>query len=126
MSDSGLNANIYYLTSKYLGLINDYVIAIQDNKSGLSKEKQEEIDALISNLQDEEIIDTRIQTLSIIIESELRKRNLSAQKFYQSMSDNLHARKYDALAKNLTHVIDALDNEYTEALAKMKYDGRLY
>lgn len=120
MSDSGLNANIYYLTSKYLGLINDFVIAIQENSEVLPTEKRQEIETLIASLQDEDIIDTRIQTLSIIIESELRKRRLSPPKFYQALSEDLNKEKYEALAKNLNHVIDALDNEYTDALAKMK------
>jgi hypothetical protein len=120
MSDSGLNANIYYLTSKYLGLINDFIIDLQENSDNLSNEKKAEIESLITKLQDEDIIDTRIQTLSIIIESQLRKRNLRASKYYQSLSEDLNNQKYESLAKNLNHVVDALDHEYSDALDKMK------
>ncbi|MBO6793218.1 MAG: hypothetical protein JJ895_04870 [Balneolaceae bacterium] len=120
MSDTGLNATIYYLTSKYLEIINDFLIAIQDDAEKLSVEQLNEIKELIENLQDEEIIDTRIQTLSVIIESQLRENRLSPKQFYSTLNENLDERRYEALAKNLDHVIIALDNEYSHALAKMK------
>ena len=120
MSDTGLNANIYYLTSRYLEFINDFLISIQDETKNVSDEQLKKFKTLIEKLRDENTIDTQIQSLSVIIERELRAKKVSHKKLYSTIDENLSSHKYAALAKNLNHVVDALDNEYTHALAKMK------
>lgn len=119
MTDIGLNTNIYYLTSKYLEIINDFLVSIKDGSTNISMDKINEIKDLFEKLNDEETIDPKIQTLSIIIESELRKLNFSKAKFFDEVTTNLTNQKYSHLSKNLTHVVNALDNEYSDALAKM-------
>lgn len=120
MSDTGLNANIYYLTSRYLELINDFLIAIQEDTEAPSEEQLSEIKRIVEKLQDDDIIDTKIQTLSIIIENGLREKRLSTRQFYTSLNENLSKGKYENLADDLKHVVEALDHEYSHALAKMK------
>lgn len=119
MSDIGLNANIYYLTSKYLGLLNDFLIAIKKDSTNVPFEKYQEVKELFEKLKDEESIDPRIQVLSGIIEAELRKKNFSRTKFFKGITADIDQKKYTSLSKNLHHVLNALDTEYSHALAKM-------
>ena len=113
MSDTGLNTNIYYLTSKYLGLLNDFIIAIKNDSAKVPAEKYKEVKELFEKLKDDESIDPRIQVLSVIIEAELRKKNFPKS----------NQKKYESLSKSLHHVVNALDSEYSHALAKMSKES---
>jgi hypothetical protein len=119
MSDTGLNANIYHLTSKYLGILNDFIITIKDDSAKVSPEKYQEVKELFEKLKDDESIDPRIQVLSVIIEAELRKKNFSKSKFFNSIAADINQKRYESLSRNLHHVVNALDREYSHALAKM-------
>ncbi|KYG79261.1 hypothetical protein AWW67_12845 [Roseivirga seohaensis] len=123
MSDTGLNANIYYLTSKYLGLLNDFMIAIKNDSEKVPAEKYKEVKELFEKLKDDESIDPRIQVLSVIIEAELRKKNFSKSKFFNGIAADINQKKYESLSKNLHHVVNALDSEYSHALAKMSKES---
>ncbi|MBB6324472.1 hypothetical protein FHS59_000087 [Algoriphagus iocasae] len=119
MSDIGLNANIYHLTSKYLGILNDFIISIKNDSTEVSQEKYQEVKILFEKLKDEDNIDPRIQVLSVIIEAELRKKNFPKSKFFNSITSDINQKKYESLSRKLNHVVNALDNEYSHALAKM-------
>jgi len=118
-----LNANIYHLTSKYLGILNDFIISIKNDSTKVSQEKYQEVKILFEKLKDEDNIDPRIQVLSVIIEAELRKKNFPKSKFFNSITSDINQKKYESLSRNLNHVVNALDSEYSHALAKMSKES---
>lgn len=119
MSSIEGNSSLHYATGKYLGLINDYLVAIKEN-SEFEQKKLKEIEDLFVKLKDDENIDPQIQLLSIVIEQELRKNNLPSSNFFNTILKALREKINSVLLKELRHVVVALDSEYSRSLSKIK------
>lgn len=113
------NSSLHYSTGKYLGLINDYLVSIKEN-SIFEPQKLKEIEDLFTKLKDEESIDPQIQLLSIVIEKELRKNNLTSTNFFNTLLNALKDKVASVLVRDLRYVVIALDNEYSRSLSKIK------
>lgn len=119
MSTAEGNSSLHYSTGKYLGLINDYLVSIKEN-SAFEPQKLKEIEDLFTKLKDEDSIDPQIQLLSIVIERELRKNNLTSGNFFNTILKAFKEQVTSVLLKELRYVVIALDAEYSRSLSKIK------
>lgn len=119
MSSIGMNLNIYDTTGHYLTLLNDFSVVIKEDPEKMEEENYEQVKNLFLTLESNESINPEIQLLSIIIEQELRKDQLSPTKFFKAITKDLQSRTFEKVISNLERVIKALDSEFSFVLSKM-------
>ena len=120
MSDTGLNSSTFYMTRKYLRILTDFMLLLKDNPSQIDEKSGQELKNLFEDLRDDDTTEPKIQSLNVILESELRNQDDTPEKFYSQIVSNFIEHDYSTLLKNLSIVVRALDTEYSHSLAKFK------
>lgn len=120
MSKIGLNINIYQVTGKYLGLINDFIVTAKVTPDKIDERKRKEIIELFKQISDGTNQDPQIQLLSIIIQRELRSQSKKSKAFLKEIIEDLQKEPSIKSIENLESIADALDVENSGAFAKIK------
>jgi len=119
MSAIGLNANTYRVTGKYLDLLNDFIVKAKVHPDKLNAQKEHIVDFL-SKINDESSIDPQFQLLSSIIDRELRCNHEQINTFMTGLIDLIKSNDFIKSIPKIEFLVDTLDNENSEALAKIK------
>jgi hypothetical protein len=119
MSNTGLNTNTFRITGKYLDLLNDFVVKTKVNEE-INSEKKEQLIAFFSKILDQNNVQPQFQLLSSIIERELRNTSNQPQIFFNALIEEIKSDDTEAVLPKIERVIEALDSENSEALAKIK------
>lgn len=120
MSKIGLNTNIYQVTGKYLGLINDFIVTAKVTPDKIDERKRKDIIELFKQINDGTNQDPQIQLLSIIIQRELRSQSKKSKVFFKEIIEDLEKEPSKKSIENLESIADALDVENSGAFAKIK------
>lgn len=120
MSKIGLNTNIYQVTGKYLGLINDFIVTAKVTPDKIDEKKRKDIIELFTKINDVNNRDPQIQLISIIIQRELRSQAKKSKFFFKEIIDDLANTPSKKSIDNLESIADALDVENSGAFAKIK------
>ena len=120
MSKIGLNTNIYQVTGKYLGLINDFIVTAKVTPDKIDENKRKDIIELFTKINDVNNRDPQIQLISIIIQRELRSQAKKSKFFFKEIIDDLENTLSKKSIDNLESIADALDVENSGAFAKIK------
>jgi hypothetical protein len=120
MSKVGLNTNIYQITGKYLGLINDFIVAAKVSPNKIDDKKRKDIIELFSNLNDSANKDPQIQLLSIIIQRDLRRHSKASKSFIKKIIDDLEKMPSKESIEKLEYIASTLDVENSGAFSKIK------
>ena len=121
MSNIGLNANTFRVTSKYLDLLNDFIVRTKVNLQ-VNESKKEQILEFIDKIVDVNSIQPQFQLLSSIIERELRTRNITPEVYLQNVKHELEQQQLNVehIMPKIQLLAKILDSENSEALAKIK------
>jgi hypothetical protein len=119
MSNIGLNTNTYRVTGKYLDFLNDFIVKVKLHPN-IIEEKKEQLIAFISKLNDTKNIEPQFQLLSSIIERELRNNNDRPNVFMNSLITAIQGNDVKNSLSKIEFIVGVLDNENSEALAKIK------
>ena len=92
MSKIGLNTNIYQVTGKYLGLINDFIVTAKVTPDKIDDKKRRDIIELFKQINDGANKDPQIQLLSIIIQRELRNQAKKSKAFFKEIIEDLEKK----------------------------------
>ena len=119
MSTIGLNANTYRVTGKYLDLLNDFIVKAKAHPDAIATKKEQVVDFL-TKINDESSIDPQFQLLSSIIDRELRCNHERINPFMVGLIDLIMANDFTKSIPKIEFLVETLDNENSEALAKIK------
>ena len=119
MSSIGLNANTYRVTGKYLDFLNDFIVKAHSHPDNIEVKKDQVIDFL-TKVNDENSIDPQIQLLSSIIDRELRCNHDQISPFLNGLIVQIQQNDFGNCIPKIEFLIEALDYENSEALAKIK------
>lgn len=120
MSNIGLSANTFRITSKYLDLLNDFIVKANLHPAVMEAKKDQVIDFL-SKVNDTGSLDPQFQLLSSIIDRQLR--NLSPDKtinFIDHLITEIKDNQINMAMPKIELIVEALDSENSKALAKIK------
>ncbi len=120
MSKVGLNNNIYQITGKYLGLINEFIVSAKVHPNDIDEVQRKDLIDLFSKINDSNNSDPQIQLLSVIIERDLRKRKKPHKLFWKGVLEGLNNSPSIESIEKLEYIVNALDFENSGALAKIK------
>lgn len=120
MSKIGLNNNIYQITGKYLGLINEFIVSVKVHPNDINEEQRKDLIDLFSKMNDSNNSDPQIQLLSVIIERDLRNRKKQHKVFWKGVFEGLNNNPSTDSIEKLEYIVNALDFENSGALAKIK------
>ena len=120
MSKIGLNNNIYQITGKYLGLINEFIVSAKVHPNDINEEQRQDLIDLFSKMNDSNNSDPQIQLLSVIIERDLRNRKKQHKVFWKGVFEGLNNNPSSDSIEKLEYIVNALDFENSGALAKIK------
>ena len=120
MSKIGLNNNIYQITGKYLGLINEFIVSAKVHPNDINEEQRQDLIDLFSKMNDSNNSDPQIQLLSVIIERDLRNRKKQQKVFWNGVFEGLNNNPSTDSIEKLEYIVNALDFENSGALAKIK------
>jgi hypothetical protein len=121
MSNIGLNTNTFRVTGKYLDMLNDYMVKAKIHP--INDLKKEQLIDFLLKINDVNNTETKFQLLSSIIERELRNsNNRHPETFLQTLLDEIRNDQVDNVLPKIEFIVEALDTENSEALAKMKGD----
>ena len=120
MSKIGLNNNIYQITGKYLGLINEFIVSAKVHPNDINEEQRQDLIDLFSKMNDSNNSDPQIQLLSVIIERDLRNRKKQHKVFWKGVFEGLNNNPSTDSIEKLEYIVNALDFENSGALAKIK------
>ena len=120
MSKIGLNNNIYQITGKYLGLINEFIVSVKVHPNDINEEQRKDLIDLFSKMNDSNNSDPQIQLLSVIIERDLRNRKKQHKVFWKGVFEGLNNNPSSDSIEKLEYIVNALDFENSGALAKIK------
>lgn len=121
MSNIGLNANTFRVTSKYLDLLNDFIVKIKVNVQ-VNETKKEQIIEFFDKIVDVNTIQPQFQLLSSIIERELRTKRINSETYLHAVKHELEQEPINSehLIPKIQLIAKILDTENCEALAKIK------
>ena len=119
MSAIGLNSNTYRVTGKYLDFLNDFLAKAKVHSGNLNTKKDQLVDFL-AKLYDVNSIDPQMQLLSSIIERELRPLQERLIPYFERLIAEVQADELDKSIPKIEFLVEALDAENSEALAKIK------
>lgn len=121
MSNTGVNANTFHITGKYLDLLNEFVVKLKVDEEINAGRKEQLID-FFSRIIDQNNVQPQFQLLSSIIGRELRAVNSQPQIFFNTLIEEIKNDQTAAVLPKIELVIGALDEENSEALSKIKGD----
>ncbi len=118
MSNIGVNTNTFRITSRYLDLLNDFIVKAKINPDITEADKEKLIEFL-SKLNDIDNTDPQFQILSSIIERELRNLNKKPHVFFNNLIAEVKNENTENLIPEIELITEALDVENSEVLAKI-------
>lgn len=123
MSNIGLNTNTFRVTSKYLDLLNDFIVRAKVNVQ-MNEPKKEPILEFINKIVDVNTLQPQFQLLSSIIEREFRTRNTNPDVYLNKLKQELEQKEtnMDSVIPKIQFIVKILDSENSDALAKIKGD----
>jgi len=121
MSNIGLNTNTFRVTSKYLDLLNDFIVRAKVNVQ-MNEPKKEPILEFINKVVDADTLQPQFQLLSSIIEREFRIRNTNPDVYLNRLKQELEQKEtnMESVIPKIQFIVKILDNENSDALAKIK------
>lgn len=120
MSNIGLNANIYHVTGKYLNLLNDFIVQLKSHPNSIDQIKKNELVSFFSKIKNTETLEPQFQLLTSIIERELREKGKPPITFISNIIKEVEKNDAENFLPKLEFIVDVLDSEHFEALAKIK------
>lgn len=120
MSNIGLNTNIYHVTGKYLNLLNDFIVQFKSRPQHIDKLKKDELVSFFSKINNAETLEPQFQLLTSIIERELREKGKPSIAYFNNIISEVEKDESDKFIPKLEFIVDVLDSEHFEALAKIK------
>jgi len=120
MSNLGLNSNIYFMTGKYLDLINSFILNIKSQPDSINNTAKLELVNFLKKLSSSESVDPQIQILYTMIERDLRMMKKKARLYIGDLINDLESNSLDKASNKLEELANTLDKEHFEALAKIK------
>ena len=119
MSSIGLNTNTFRITSKYLDLLNDFIVRAKVNQD-IGDSKKDQLIEFITKINDVNNFQPQFQLLSSIIERELRNANNRPDVYLNTLVDEIRNSNMDNVLPKVEFLVEALDTENSEALLKIK------
>lgn len=121
MSNIGLNTNTFRVTSKYLDLLNDFIVRAKVNVQ-MNEPKKEPILEFINKIVDVNTLQPQFQLLSSIIEREFRTRNTNPDVYLNKLKQELEQKEtnMESVIPKIQFIVKILDSENSDALAKIK------
>lgn len=125
MSDVGLNSNIYDISSKYLGILNRFLVEANYDSTTVSPELTEEVQTFLHQLSDPSNMNFQIQMVEQIIQSYLKKhlRSQTSDAFLRELTvyfDRQMGTNPEAL-RRLAYLTEALNEECDNAYSRMRF-----
>lgn len=126
MSDVGLNSNIYDVSSKYLGILNRFLVEANYDPTAVSPKSAEEVQTFLHQLSDPSGMSFQIQMVAQIIQSYLKKqlRNQTSEAFLRNLTsyfDREMGTNPEVLQK-LSLMAEALNEECNNAYSRMRFN----
>ncbi len=127
MSDVGLNSNIYDVSSKYLGILNRFLVEANYDSTAVSPESAEELQTFLHQLSDPSSMSFQIQMVAQIIQSYLKKhlRSQTSEVFLHDLTSHFDRKMgiNPEVLQKLTLLAEALNEECTNAYSRMRFNG---
>lgn len=118
MSNIGVNTNTFRITSKYLDLLNDFIVKAKIN-SDITETNKEQLIKFLSKLSDTNNAEPQFQMLSSIVERELRNVKTKPDVFFKNLIAEVENEDTDIIIPKIEMITEALDVENSEVLAKI-------
>jgi len=118
MSNIGINTNTFRLTSKYLDILNDFIVKAKIHPE-ITDARQEQLIDFVSKLTDVNNAEPQFQMLSSIIERELRNFNKKPDVFLNTLIQDIKNKDTETVIPKIELITEALDVENSEVLAKI-------
>ena len=124
MSDVGLNSNIYDISSKYLTILNRFLVEANYDSTTVSSDAMKEVQMFLHQLSTPLSMSFQIQMVSQIIHTYLKEylRNQPSEVFLQHLMfsfENQMGTSPEAL-KQLALLAEALNEECDNAFSRMR------
>lgn len=124
MSDVGLNSNIYDVSSKYLGILNRFLVEANYDSTAVSSESAEEVKTFLHQLSDPSSMSFQIQMVAQIIQSYIKKhfRSQTSEAFLHSLKSyfDRHMETNPEVLQKLSLMAEALNEECNNAYSRMR------
>lgn len=118
MSNIGINTNTFRITSKYLDILNDFIVKAKISPE-ITDVRQEQLIDFLSKLTDVNNAEPQFQMLSSIIERELRNSQKRPDIFFTSLIEDIQNKNTETVIPKIEIIAEALDVENSEVLAKI-------
>jgi hypothetical protein len=118
MSNIGVNTNTFRITSKYLDMLNDFIVKAKIYPE-ITAAKKEQLIEFLTKLADVNNAEPQFQMLSSIIERELRNSNKRPDVFLNSLIQEVQSENTEVVIPKIELISEALDIENSEVLAKI-------
>ena len=119
MSNTGVNTNTFRLTGKYIDLLNDFIVQVKLHNN-ISEARKDQVIDFISQINNVNNFQPQFQLLSSIIEREIRSFHIKPEIYLGELVDAIRGNNVQEAVPKLEFIIEALDEENSEALAKIK------
>ncbi|NEQ53931.1 MAG: hypothetical protein F6K11_28010 [Leptolyngbya sp. SIO3F4] len=125
MSDIGLNASIYNITSDYFDLLNQYALAIEKDDKNIDPKLTISIknffEVIINNENDE----PQVYMIATVIERAFRNQNKNIEALAKQVLIDLEDQTpSNSTREVLEQILKALDSERVRAFTRMKSSAR--
>lgn len=118
MSNIGINTNSFRITSKYLDILNDFIVKAKIHPE-ITEARQEQLIDFVSKLTDVNNAEPQFQMLASIIERELRNFNKRPDVFFSTLIEDIKNKNTETVIPKIEMITEALDVENSEVLAKI-------
>lgn len=118
MSNIGLYTNTFRITSKYLDILNDFIVKAKIHPE-ITEIKKEQLIEFLSKLADINNAEPEFQMLASIIERELRNLKKRPDIFISSLIQEIQDENTQVVIPKIELITEALDIENSEVLAKI-------
>ena len=119
MSTTGTNTNTFRLTGKYLGILNDYIVQAK-LYNVVPETKRDQVIEFITQVNDDNNIQPQVQLLCSIIEREIRhSQPMTPDQFFGTLINDIKNSDMPSVLPKLELIVEALDEENSDALAKI-------
>lgn len=118
MSNIGVNTNTFRITSKYLDMLNDFIVKAKIHTE-ITEAKKDQLLEFLSKLTDVNNTEPQFQMLSSIIERELRNSQKKPDIFLNNLIQEIKGENIEAVIPKIETITEALDVENSEVLAKI-------
>jgi hypothetical protein len=121
MSNIGLNTNTFRITGKYLDWLTEFIVKAKVHLQIENSQKEKFVEFL-NNISDVNNTEPQFHLLSSIIERELRAKDKNPEIYLTKLKTQLEEEMVDMseVIPKIQFIVKILDNENSEALAKIK------